>query len=324
MAAVAGSVADELIGFFRDEPGVTRAYVNNGGDIALHLASGQRYRVGLTPISAGSSAREVSALDGDLEVSGEMQVHGVATNRWHGRSLSLGIADSVTVLAATGAAADAGATMIANEVNVDDTGIVRRPACAIAASRRRILCSEASNIHRHETFARSDRPSISHAGLRTDAGIVPRSPRWRSWWPRHRQRRPSPRARSRCRHTETETAPMPPAVATPCTCISPLTSRSPSSADTSRRLIRPRSAYNRRDSAGRTRDAGRCRPRCSRTPESRRLIPEKSNQLIRHTAGHSRHGRDELRSMRPAGLHHPARQPVLARMQRPRQENAAI
>ena len=35
MAAVAGSGAEELIGAF-DDPRVARAYVNNGGDIALH------------------------------------------------------------------------------------------------------------------------------------------------------------------------------------------------------------------------------------------------------------------------------------------------
>jgi hypothetical protein len=40
----------------------------------------------------------------------------------------LGIADSATVLAASAAAADAAATMIANTVNVDHPAIERRPA----------------------------------------------------------------------------------------------------------------------------------------------------------------------------------------------------
>src|SRR5438552_2509478 len=47
MAAVAGSVADELIQAFAVDPRIERAYVNNGGDIALHLAPGQRYGVGV-------------------------------------------------------------------------------------------------------------------------------------------------------------------------------------------------------------------------------------------------------------------------------------
>jgi hypothetical protein len=63
-------------------------------------------------------------------------VRGVATSGWRGRSHSLGIADSVTVLAATAAEADAAATMMANAVNVDDARIVRgRPAaCATTAT----------------------------------------------------------------------------------------------------------------------------------------------------------------------------------------------
>jgi ApbE superfamily uncharacterized protein (UPF0280 family) len=57
-----------------------------------------------------------------------MPVRGVATSGWRGRSQSLGIADSVTVLAATAPQADAAATLIANAVNVDDPRIVRQPA----------------------------------------------------------------------------------------------------------------------------------------------------------------------------------------------------
>ena len=40
----------------------------------------------------------------------------VATSGWRGRSFSLGVADSVTVLAPTAALADAAATLIANAV----------------------------------------------------------------------------------------------------------------------------------------------------------------------------------------------------------------
>ena len=45
-------------------------------------------------------------------------MRGVATSGWRGRSFSLGIADAVTVLARTGAAADAAATIIANAVDL--------------------------------------------------------------------------------------------------------------------------------------------------------------------------------------------------------------
>jgi hypothetical protein len=57
-----------------------------------------------------------------------MPIRGVATSGWRGRSFSLGIADSVTVLAGNAAAADAAATLIANAVNCSHNGIVRAPA----------------------------------------------------------------------------------------------------------------------------------------------------------------------------------------------------
>lgn len=131
MAAVAGAVADELIERLRADPRVLRAYVNNGGDIALHLAAGQSYKIGLYADLARIKRREAHALDGDFHVTSEMPVRGVATSGWRGRSFSLGIADSVTVLARTAAGADAAATMIANSVNVEDPAILRRPACEL-------------------------------------------------------------------------------------------------------------------------------------------------------------------------------------------------
>jgi ApbE superfamily uncharacterized protein (UPF0280 family) len=130
MAAVAGAVADEMIEFFR-VPGVRRAYVNNGGDIALHLEAGEAYRVGLVAGLGQRSFSQPIALDGDFEVTADMPVRGIATSGWRGRSFSLGIADSATVLAHSGAAADAAATMIANAVDVDTPAIERLPACAL-------------------------------------------------------------------------------------------------------------------------------------------------------------------------------------------------
>jgi len=131
MAAVAGAVADELIGFFRAETRIRRAYINNGGDIALHLAPGQSYRVGLYADLGRIGRRERRTLDGDFQVTSELPVRGVATSGWRGRSFSLGIADSVTVLARTAADADAAATMVANSVNIEDPAILRRPACEL-------------------------------------------------------------------------------------------------------------------------------------------------------------------------------------------------
>jgi uncharacterized protein len=133
MAGVAGAVAQELAACYA-QSGVQRAWVNNGGDIALYLAASQSVRVG---ICADVTALRVDGAHGELLTHGQFEVHsaqpvrGVATSGWRGRSFSLGIADSVTVLAATAAQADAAATVIANAVNAQDGRIVRRPACEL-------------------------------------------------------------------------------------------------------------------------------------------------------------------------------------------------
>jgi ApbE superfamily uncharacterized protein (UPF0280 family) len=118
MAAVAGAVADEMLQAMLAGRTLDKAYVNNGGDIAIHLAPGHSLR-------AGIFAR---ALDGAVTLTHDRPVRGIATSGRGGRSFSLGIADSATVLAKTAAAADAAATLVANAVNVDHPGIERRPA----------------------------------------------------------------------------------------------------------------------------------------------------------------------------------------------------
>ena len=121
MAAVAGSVADEVLAAMLAAVPLARAHVNNGGDIALHLAPGADYRAA------------IAGLDGQL--AGRITLHagqgigGIATSGQGGRSLSLGIASSVTVLARDAATADAAATLIANAVDLPGhPAITRRPA----------------------------------------------------------------------------------------------------------------------------------------------------------------------------------------------------
>ncbi len=120
MAAVAGAVAEEVLAALAI-PGLRRAYVNNGGDIALALAPGES----LTCALAASPRDRVTIRHGD-------PVRGIATSGWRGRSFSLGIADAVTVLARTAALADAAATVIANAVDLPGhPGIRRLPASAL-------------------------------------------------------------------------------------------------------------------------------------------------------------------------------------------------
>lgn len=123
MAGVAGAVAQAVLHAMTD-PEVIRAYVNNGGDIALHLSPGA------TPFQLGvvvDPARPASP--GRITVSCDDRVRGVATSGRHGRSLSMGIADSVTVLAVDAPTADIAATLIANAVDLPgDPAVTRAPA----------------------------------------------------------------------------------------------------------------------------------------------------------------------------------------------------
>ncbi|MEO5844641.1 MAG: UPF0280 family protein, partial [Caldimonas sp.] len=128
MAAVAGGVAEELIGAF-DDPRIARAAVNNGGDIALRLAPGESFEVGVCADPRRGLAG--GPLDGCFTIAAASPVRGIATSGWRGRSFSLGIADSVTILATSAATADAAATIVANAVDADDARIVRAPARAI-------------------------------------------------------------------------------------------------------------------------------------------------------------------------------------------------
>ena len=128
MAAVAGAVAQEILGAMTAAAALDRAYVNNGGDIALHLTSGTHFTVGLVDRPDLAAAGPI----GTALIEPAHRARGVATSGRHGRSFSLGIADAVTVLAATAAEADAAATMIANAVDLPGhPAVTRVPACEL-------------------------------------------------------------------------------------------------------------------------------------------------------------------------------------------------
>jgi uncharacterized protein len=123
MAAVAGAVAEEILVAMLEDAELDRAYVNNGGDIALHLTGGQHFTVGL------AERPDASGLMRTMLIDAQDASRGVATSGRHGRSLSLGIADAVTILARTASLADAAATIIANAVDLPGhPAILRRPA----------------------------------------------------------------------------------------------------------------------------------------------------------------------------------------------------
>ncbi|QKC93832.1 UPF0280 family protein [Mesorhizobium sp. NZP2298] len=118
MAAVAGSVADEMLAALLAGRRLDRAYVNNGGDSALYIGTGRS--IGLAVAGTGNGMAD------RITIRAEDGVRGVATSGWRGRSFSLGIADAVTVLARTGAEADAAATLIANAVDLPGNPAIKR------------------------------------------------------------------------------------------------------------------------------------------------------------------------------------------------------
>ena len=121
MAAVAGAVADEVLHAMTSATPLRRAYVNNGGDIALHLAKGERFTMAMAGLDGGDLGRvEINHSDG---------IGGIATSGQGGRSLSFGIAESVSILAKNAATADVAATLVANAVDLPNhLAIHRAPA----------------------------------------------------------------------------------------------------------------------------------------------------------------------------------------------------
>ena len=127
MAAVAGAVAEEILDAMTAAAQLSRAYVNNGGDIALYLAPGGQFVVGMV------ERPDRPSLFGTAKLDSAQPVRGIATSGWRGRSFSLGIADAVTVLADRATMADAAATIIANAVDLArHPKIVRVPARTLA------------------------------------------------------------------------------------------------------------------------------------------------------------------------------------------------
>lgn len=121
MAGVAGAVAETVLDAMLCAADVKRAYVNNGGDIALHLSSDARFDVAM--------AGPHGAALGKVTLDAQSDVRGIATSGQGGRSLSFGIAESVTVLAKTASAADVAATLIAGSVDLPQhPSITREPA----------------------------------------------------------------------------------------------------------------------------------------------------------------------------------------------------
>jgi uncharacterized protein len=105
MAAVAGAVADDILCAMTSAARLAKAFVNDGGDIAVHLSPPHTLSLG---VAGHYEADRHHPSSGLLRLEAGDGVGGVATS-----------------------GADAAATMIANAVDCDDPGIVRKPASAL-------------------------------------------------------------------------------------------------------------------------------------------------------------------------------------------------
>lgn len=169
MAAVAGAVADEMLAAMLRGRRLAKAYVNDGGDIALHLASGERIRAGIV-----GNVRH-PAIDSIATIDADSPVRGIATSGAGGRSFSLGIADAATVLARSAAEADAAATLIANAVDADDAAVRRAPARALDPDSdlgERLVTVEVGALPRQTIAAALDRGAERARALQRAGRII--------------------------------------------------------------------------------------------------------------------------------------------------------
>ena len=169
MAAVAGAVAEEILEMMTSAADLSRAYVNDGGDIALHLAPGEHFVVGMV------ERPDRPSLFGTARLDSRQPMRGIATSGWRGRSFSLGIADAVTVLADRAAMADAAATIIANAVDLPGhPNVIRVPACSVAPDSDlgdRLVTQDVGQLSPSEIAAALDAGAVVARSLLSD-GLI--------------------------------------------------------------------------------------------------------------------------------------------------------
>ena len=169
MAAVAGSVADEMAQALTRGRDLRRAYINNSGDIAIYLAPGEKLRLGIV------GELDKPGIDATAEIDHASPIRGVATSGWRGRSWSFGIADAVTVVAVSAAIADVAATLIANAVNADHQSIERRPASEMDDQTdlgNRLVTDSVGNLDKTTVDAALDAGHTAASGMLRDGLVV--------------------------------------------------------------------------------------------------------------------------------------------------------
>ena len=109
LASVAGAISETLLDKVLSKFNLKKIFINNGGDVAIFLKKKQTLK-----FLVATTNNFLITLEGDG------CKYGVATSGWKGRSFSMGIADSVTTIARSSSIADAAATIIANDTNIEN------------------------------------------------------------------------------------------------------------------------------------------------------------------------------------------------------------
>ncbi len=117
MASVAGSISELLLLKVLEKFDVNKMYINNGGDISLYINKNDKFN-----FSIGGETSFV------VEYADTNGFGGIATSGWKGRSFSMGIADSVTVIAEKASVADAAATIIGNHIDLKNSNKIKKIA----------------------------------------------------------------------------------------------------------------------------------------------------------------------------------------------------
>ena len=115
MASVAGSISELLLLKVLEKFDVNKIYINNGGDISLYITKNEKFNFSV----GGETNFVVEYYDTD-------GFGGIATSGWKGRSFSMGVADSVTVIAEKASIADAAATIICNHIDLENSKKVKK------------------------------------------------------------------------------------------------------------------------------------------------------------------------------------------------------
>jgi uncharacterized protein len=121
MAAVAGTIADAVADFLF-ERGMTRVLVDNGGDVAIRSSDGEPVTVGIRP------QVDTKSISHAIVLGPERTAWGIATSGLGGRSLTRGVVDAATIIAADASLADAAATAVANASYVEHSAVIQKPA----------------------------------------------------------------------------------------------------------------------------------------------------------------------------------------------------